>query len=68
LSNSEACAAATKIDHAYKAALEREFAAIRDRLARSGLTNDIRVLLLYVPLANKDAFVEAFDTKLKGLQ
>jgi hypothetical protein len=68
LSNSEACAAATKIDHAYKAALEREFAAIRDRLARSGLTNDIRVLLLYVPLANKDAFVEAFDIKLKGLQ
>jgi hypothetical protein len=68
LSNSNACAAAMKIDDVYKAALEDEFAVIRDRLAKSGLTKNIRVLLLYVPLANKNELVDAFDAKLKGLQ
>jgi hypothetical protein len=68
LSNSDACAAANKIDDAYKAALEKEFAVIRDRLAKSGLSQNIRVLLLYVPLADKNALVDAFDAKLKGLQ
>lgn len=68
LSNSDACATATKIDDPYKAALETEFAVLRDRLANSGLTKNIRVLLLYVPLANKDEFVNAFNAKLKGLQ
>jgi hypothetical protein len=68
LSNSGACAAATQIDDAYRAALEGEFAAIHDRLVNSGLTNSIRVLLIYVPLASKNALVDAFDAKLKGLQ
>lgn len=68
LSNSKACAAATKISDEYKAALEQEFSAIGDRLAKSGLTQNIRIVLVYVPLANKDGFVTAFDTKLKGLQ
>lgn len=68
VSNSDACAAAKKIDDVYKAALEKEFAAIRNRLAKSGLARDIRVLLIYVPLANKDALVDTFDKKLKGLQ
>jgi hypothetical protein len=56
------------IDDTYKVALEKEFAVIRERLAKSGLTKNIRVLLIYVPLANKAALVEAFDGKLKGLQ
>ncbi|MGQ0445651.1 MAG: HamA C-terminal domain-containing protein [Beijerinckiaceae bacterium] len=68
LSNSDACATAKRIDDAYQSALEKEFAVIRDRLAKSGLTKNIRVLLLYVPLANKTALVDAFDAKLKGLQ
>jgi hypothetical protein len=68
LSNSDACGGAKTIDGAYKAALETEFAVICERLAKSGLTKDIRVLLLYVPLADKDGLVTAFDTKLKGLQ
>ena len=68
LSNSKACGGETEISDAYKAALEKEFAVISARLAKSGLTKQIRVVLLYVPLADKDMFVTAFDTKLKGLQ
>jgi hypothetical protein len=68
LSNSRACAAANAVTDAYKAAIETEFAAISARLAKSGLTKKIRIVLLYVPLADKDGFVTAFDGKLKGLQ
>lgn len=68
LSDSDACAASKKIDDTYRAALENEFAAIRERLVNSGLTESIRVLLLYLPLASKDRLVDAFDAKLKGLQ
>ena len=48
--------------------MTREFADISKKLANSGLTTDIRVVLIYVPLADKEGFVTAFDTKLKGLQ
>lgn len=68
LSNSPACGTAKMIDDAYKAALNREFAVLKDSLAKSGITKSLRVVLLYVPLADKDGFVAAFDTKLKGLQ
>ncbi|MBI1200867.1 MAG: DUF1837 domain-containing protein [Rhodopseudomonas sp.] len=68
LSNSNACATAKTIDDSYKAALKNEFFVLKESLAKSGLTKNIRVLLLYIPLADKDAFVKAFDTKLKGLQ
>jgi uncharacterized protein DUF1837 len=68
LSTSAACGSATKINPAYKAALEKEFAEISKKLASSGLTKKIRVVLVYVPLADKNGFVTAFDTKLKGLQ
>lgn len=68
LSNSKACSAATAVTDAYKDALEGEFAAISTRLAKSGLSKSIRIVLLYVPLADKDGFAAAFDSKLKGLQ
>ena len=68
MSNSVACGAAKTIDAAYKEALEKEFALLKQRLEKSGITKNIRVVLLYVPLANKDNFVTAFDGKLKGLQ
>lgn len=68
LSTSAACGAATDITPEYKAALVKEFGEISDRLARSGLTQSIRVVLIYVPLADKEGFVTAFDAKLKGLQ
>lgn len=68
LSSSAACGAATDITPEYKAELMKEFAEIRGRLAKSRLTQKVRVVLIYVPLADKDGFVTAFDTKLKGLQ
>lgn len=68
LSTSAACRKATQIDAPYKAALEKEFAEVAKKLAASGLTKNIRVVLVYVPLADKDGFVTAFDKKLKGLQ
>jgi len=68
LSTSAACGAATQITPAYKAELEKEFAEISKRLAKSALTESIRVVLIYVPLADKEGFVTAFDSKLKGLQ
>jgi Cap4 SAVED domain len=68
LSTSAACGAATQITPQYKADLEKEFAEISARLAKSGLTKNVRVVLIYVPLADKDQFVTAFDSKLKGLQ
>jgi hypothetical protein len=68
LSTSAACGAATQITPQYKANLEKEFAEISAHLAKSGLTNNVRVVLVYVPLADKNGFVTAFDSKLKGLQ
>lgn len=68
LSNSKACGAAITVTEVYKAALQKELTAISARLAKSGLTTKIRIVLIYVPLADKDGFVTAFDGKLKGLQ
>lgn len=68
LSNSKACSAATQISEEYKANLEKELAEISSRIAKSGLTKSLRILLVYVPLADKDGFVKEFDKKLKGLQ
>jgi uncharacterized protein DUF1837 len=68
LSNSKACEAATQIDDAYKSAVRQELILLRERLKQSGLTKDIRLVLLYVPLCSKDGLVDAFDAKLKGLQ
>jgi hypothetical protein len=68
VSNSKACGAAQTIDAEYKGALSKEFAVLQERLKKPGITKNIRVVLLYVPLADKDGLVTAFDTKLKGLQ
>jgi Cap4 SAVED domain len=68
LSNSKACEAAKQIDDAYKGALRQELRLLAERLQNSGLTKNIRVVLLYVPLVSKDGLVDAFDAKLKGLQ
>lgn len=68
LSNSKACSAASTLTDGYKAALQNELTAISARIAKSGLTTKIRIVLLYVPLADKEGFVTTFDGKLKGLQ
>lgn len=68
LSTSKACGAAKQINDAYKTAVRQELNQLQERLKKSGLTKKIRLVLLYVPLGNKDGLVDAFDAKLKGLQ
>lgn len=68
ISNSKACSEADTFTDAYKDALKNELTAISNRIAKSELTMKIRIVLIYIPLADKDGFVTAFDSKLKGLQ
>jgi hypothetical protein len=68
LSNSPAAKAAKIIDEGYKAALSGELGSILKKLEASGLSKKVRMVLLYVPLASKQALVKEFDAKLKGLQ
>lgn len=68
LSNSTACCSTNSITDSYKDSLQKELSLISARIAKSGLTSKIRIVLIYVPLADKDGFVSAFDSKLKGLQ
>jgi hypothetical protein len=45
-----------------------EMAALWKTLQNSGLTNKIKLFLIYVPLGDKDKLNAAFDARLKGLQ
>jgi hypothetical protein len=65
--NKSAKEAAEKTEE-YVEAATKEVAGLRDRLLKSNLHDRIRMLLIYVPLANKNELADAFDAKLKGLQ
>lgn len=65
---SEAALAAKVADQAYVLATYGEMAYLRKRLSDSGLGDQVRVLLIYVPLASKTLLVNAFDKRLKALQ
>jgi hypothetical protein len=39
-----------------------------EQLAKSGLCTKLKLMLIYVPLATKDALVTQFDKRLKALQ
>ena len=66
--NSTAVKDATSHTAKYCAAVQSELKALEAKVLASGLTQRIRVLLLYVPLGDKAQLVEHFDLKLKGLQ
>ncbi|GHD55487.1 hypothetical protein GCM10017083_34480 [Thalassobaculum fulvum] len=68
LANSKACSSAGAVTPAYISDLEKELCSIRGKLEKSGLTKIVRVVLVYIPLADKDQFVAEFDKKLRGLQ
>jgi len=55
-------------DTNYIVGAKKELTVLAKALASSGLTTTLRLVLIYVPLASKADLVEAFDTKLKGLQ
>jgi hypothetical protein len=59
---------AKKRDAHYIAGAKGELASLARAVTNSGLTAQLRLVLIYVPLASKDALVKAFDARLKGLQ
>ncbi|WP_296743050.1 DUF1837 domain-containing protein [Mesorhizobium sp.] len=67
-SNSNALSSATALTDAYRTSIALEIDKLASKIDKSGLLSTIKIVLIYIPLLNKDAFVEEFDKKLKGLQ
>ncbi|MGN3973660.1 HamA C-terminal domain-containing protein [Tsuneonella sp. SYSU-LHT278] len=51
----------------YTEAVGAELSELVSRLRESGLTEKIRIMLIYVPLGSKGTLADAFDSRLKGL-
>lgn len=66
--DSEAAQSANACSKEYVQAAIEELNYLAGRMKDSGLCTDLRILLVYVPLANKAGFVTDFDQRLKGLQ
>ena len=67
-SNSHALSNATALTDAYRASISLEMDKLIGKINKSGPLSNIKIVLIYVPLLDKTAFVEEFDKKLKGLQ
>lgn len=67
-SNSDALSIATELNDAYRSAISAELNALASKVSSSSLPRTIKVVLIYIPLLNKDDFLKEFDKKLKGLQ
>lgn len=65
--NSEATANNTEISDTYLKQVAEELAGLEKRVAESGLTQKIRIMLIYVPLGSKEALADSFDKRLKGI-
>lgn len=68
LCDSKAVTVAKAHDETYLSAASKELEELEARLIASGLPATLRLVLVYIPLLSKAAFVEAFDQRLKGLQ
>lgn len=66
--NSDATLKYTQTVEAYAEDVKSEMDALWQKLQDSGLTEQIKLMLIYVPLGDKDELNSAFDTRLKGLQ
>jgi len=55
-------------DAEYLAGAKAELEFLGEVLVKSGLTNKIRIVFVYIPLASKQDLVKYFDDRLKGLQ
>jgi hypothetical protein len=66
--NSDATASHVSASDDYSEEVDAEMKALWENLNASGLTENIRLKLIYVPLGDKDALNKAFDDRLKGLQ
>lgn len=68
LCDSAAAKAARSRDSRYLAEGAAELTDLSNRLNASGLPSDLKIILVYIPLATKEGLVRAFDERLKGLQ
>ncbi len=68
LCQSEAALKAKKQDETYRAEIREEMLYLAKRLNDSGLAKKFRLVLVYIPLADKKGLVTAFDARLKALQ
>ncbi len=66
--NSDATASHVSASEDYSAEVDAEMKTLWAKLSASGLTEKIKLKLIYVPLGDKDALNKAFDDRLKGLQ
>ncbi|MBG6163032.1 hypothetical protein IWQ54_002695 [Labrenzia sp. EL_195] len=66
--NSDATASHVSASEDYSAEVDAEMKALWAKLSASGLTEKIKLKLIYVPLGDKNALNKAFDDRLKGLQ
>ena len=57
-----------RADDVYKAEIETELIALSDLISASGLASKIKIMLIYLPLAEKSRLADEFDKRLKGLQ
>jgi len=67
-SNSDALSISKELNDAYRSGIIFELNKIEQQLNSSPIPNNIKILIIYIPLLDKDKFVEEFDHKLKGLQ
>jgi hypothetical protein len=68
LCNSKSAKEAKKKDNIYIEAAKKELADLSAKLSSTGLSSKLKLVLIYIPLASKQALVDAFDKRLKGLQ
>lgn len=65
--DSRTVAAHTKANAAYETALITEFERHHQRFAGANLPDEIRIILILLPMNNKAKLMERFDAKLKGM-
>jgi len=56
-----------RFDSTYHAEIQSEFSDLAALIQKSGLNQQIRVMLIYVPIGSKEKLATRFDTQLKGL-
>jgi hypothetical protein len=67
-SNSDALSIATELNDTYRSSISAELDKLASKVAASDLARTLRIVLIYIPLLNKDVFLDEFDRRLKGLQ
>ena len=66
-SNSKAVTCHGETSDAYITEVVQELVALEEKVIASGLAQKIKILLIYVPLASKEALAASFDERLKGI-